>query len=248
MKDKFTFFPDRYSVISQDQIPPFAAEHWINTPDGEVLQSYLFSHHDRDKLPLIIYFHGNAGNLYSRFESATRLFNMDHNVLLLSYRGYGKSSGKPSEEGIYLDGLSVVNYARDHLGYQDPDISIFGRSLGSAVAIHISQGQNFRRVILITPLTSGKEMAVAMGLGFLKFVAGNSYNSIKKINNLKSPVLIIHGDRDEVVPYSMGEKLFAQYRGTKHMVTIGGGTHNDLQMVNPALYWGEIANFLAQNQ
>ncbi len=244
MKDKLTFFPDRTSTIYEKDIPSYATEHWIETSDGETIQSFLFLHDKNNKNPLIIYFHGNAGNLYHRFDSAIKLFDMDQDVLLVSYRGYSKSSGKPSEKGIYVDGESAVRFAMDSLGYAENKISIFGRSLGSAVAIHISGHRNFKNVILITPLTSGKEMASAMGLGFLKFVAGNSYNSLEKINNIHSRILIIHGDRDEVVPYHMGERLFQAYNGDKHMVTIEGGRHNDLQEVDAEMYWGEIDKFL----
>lgn len=244
MRDRFTFFPDQTSTIPENDIPDFAYERWIETHDGETLQSYLFLHDLNQKRPLIIYFHGNAGNLYYRFDNAIRLYQMEHDVLLVSYRGYAKSSGTPNEQGIYTDGASAIDYAIDNLGYIENEISIFGRSLGSAVAIHISQHRSFKNLILITPLTSGKEMASAMGLGFLKFMVGNSYNSLEKINNINCRVLIIHGDRDEVVPYHMGERLFQAYNGDKHMVTIEGGRHNDLQEVDAELYWGEIDKFL----
>lgn len=244
MKDSFTFYPDRFSEIPEKHIPDFAAEKLIETGDGETIQSFYFSHPTDQKHPLVIYFHGNAGNLYHRFEEATKLFHMNHNVLLVSYRGYAKSTGTPTEQGIYTDGASAVNYAMDALGYKENEISIFGRSLGTTVAVHISQQRAFKNLILITPLTSGKDMAVAMGLGLFKFIAGNSYNSLEKISNLDSPMLIIHGDRDEVVPYKMGERLFEIYHGPKHMVTIKGGKHNDLQDIDPRSYWGEIERFL----
>jgi len=245
VKDNFTFFPDRSSSIPKAEIPSFVSEHKISTPDSETIQSFYFKHPDQTTRPLIIYFHGNAGNLYHRFDAAYRLHQMNQNVLLVSYRGYAKSTGKPTEQGIYLDGEAAVNYAIESLAYNENEISILGRSLGSAVAVHISQNRNFRSLILITPMTSGSDMAVAMGLGWLKFIAGNSYNSLDKINNIKSPVLIIHGDRDEVVPYHMGTRLFEEFNGVKFMVTIENGRHNDLQEVNPELFWGEIERFLA---
>ena len=244
VKDNFTFFPDQVSEIPMSEIPPFAGEHMIVTADAETIQSFYF-HHQTGKLQsLLIYFHGNAGNLYSRFEPATRIYQLGYNVLLVSYRGYAKSTGKPTEAGIFLDGEAAVNYAISELGYQEENIALLGRSLGSTVAVHIAQHRNFQAVLLITPLTSGRDMAVAMGLGMLKFLAGNSYNSLEKINNLRSPVLIIHGDRDEVVPYHMGKKLFETYNGPKHMVTIRNGRHNDLTEIDSVLYWGEIEKFL----
>lgn len=245
MKDRFTFFPDRETVIPVSDIPSFAAEHLIRTTDGETLQSFHFHHKGILSRQLIIYFHGNAGNLYQRLEPASRLYQMDQDVLLVSYRGYAKSTGTPSEQGIYTDGTSAFQYAVDKLGYREGDISILGRSLGSAVAIHIAQYRNIKSVVLITPLTSGKEMAVAMGLGMLKFLAGDSYNSVEKINNIAAPILIIHGDKDEVVPYHMGKKLYDVFQGTKKMITIKNGRHNNLTEVDANLYWGEINRFLS---
>lgn len=244
MKDKLTFFPDKFSEIPKENLPEFSEKRLIKTSDGESLHCFYFSHHSTKKHPLIIYFHGNAGNLYHRFDEATRLYRMNHNVLLVSYRGYAKSTGTPTEKGIYLDGTAAVDFAIDSLGYAENEVSIFGRSLGTTVAIHIAQMRSFKNLILVTPLTSGKEMAVAMGLGLLKFIAGDSYNSLEKIKAVKSRILIIHGDKDEVVPYHMGKRLFDVYLGTKHMVTIKEGGHNDLQDLDPLLYWGEIEKFL----
>ena len=247
IRNKLTFFPDNEGEIPKQSIPNFVSERQIRTIDGENLQAFLFRHNEFVKCPLIIYFHGNAGNLYHRFDYAKRLFDMNQDVLLISYRGYSKSSGKPSEKGIYIDGETAVDYVKDSLGYDEKEITIFGRSLGTTVAIHISQNRVFNNVILVTPLASGKEMATAMGLGFFRFIAGNSYNSLKKINNIKSRILIIHGDKDEIIPYDMGKKLFDTFNGTKYMVTIKGGGHNDLQDIDPLLFWGEIEIFLNKN-
>ena len=244
LKNKLTFFPDNISEIPKQNIPNFVSERQIRTIDGEILQAFLFRHNEDISHPLIIYFHGNAGNLYHRFDYVQRLFEMNQDVLLISYRGYSKSTGKPTEKGIYIDGESALKYATDDLGYDEKEITIFGRSLGTTVAIHIAQNRIFNGLILVTPLTSGKEMAAAMGLSFFKIIVGNSYNSIKKIKNIKSKILIIHGNKDELIPYDMGKKLIDTFRGTKYMITIKEGGHNDLQDVDPLLFWGEIEKFL----
>lgn len=242
-----TFYPDTVSEIPQHEMPDYILERRIDTSDGEVLQSFLFKHPDETKRALIIYFHGNAGNLYHRFEYVQRLYEMDHDVLLVSYRGYGKSTGKPNEKGIYLDGEAAVNYAINELGYKEKEIVIFGRSLGTTVAINISQNREFKKVILVTPLTSAKEMATAMGLGFVKFIAGNSFNSIDKINHINASILIIHGDKDELIPYAMGKKLMDTFGGSKQFITIENGGHNDLQQVDSTVFWGSIGSFLIKN-
>lgn len=247
IRNKFTFYPDQESEIPEENIPNYVTERFIRTTDSQNLQAFLFRHKDNINRSLIIYFHGNAGNIYHRFDDAKRLFDMNRNVLLVSYRGYSKSTGKPNEKGIYIDGESTIDYAIDSLGYDEKDITIFGRSLGTTVAIHISQNRIFNSVILVTPLTSGKEMATAMGLGFIRFIAGKSYNSIEKIKNIKSRILIIHGDKDEVIPYYMGKKLFDTFNGVKYMLTIREGGHNDLQDIDSQLFWGGIEKFLNKN-
>ena len=244
VRNGMTFFPDTKSEIPKENIPEYISEKRIETSDKESIQAFYFNHDDNSNHSLVIYFHGNAGNLYGRFGYANRLYDMNQNVLLISYRGYAKSSGRPNEKGIYMDGESAVDFALDSLGYSEEDITIMGRSLGTTVAVNTSQERNFKGVILITPLTSGREMATAMGMESLTSVAGDSFNSMGKINNLKSPILIIHGTADEVVPYDMGESLFKAYSGIKKLITIENGEHNNLQDVDPKLFWGEINKFI----
>ena len=243
IRNKLTFYPDAHGEIPVQNMPGHVSEREIATTDGEKLHALLFKH-EEVKRSLIIYFHGNAGNLYGRLGFVQPLFEMGHDVLLVSYRGYSKSTGKPNEKGIYTDGEAAVSYAINELGISENDITIFGRSLGTTVATHISQGRDFNRVVLVTPLTSGKEMASAMGLGWAKFLAGNSFNSVEKMSNIKAKILIIHGDQDELTPYAMGKKLMDTFIGDKRMVTIKGGGHNDLQEVDPVLFWGELQKFL----
>jgi uncharacterized protein len=239
-----TFYPDTFSTLTANEIPEHISEKQLLTADGEELQAFLFKHPDEVRRPLILYFHGNAGNLYHRFEYVQRLYEMNQNILLVSYRGYGKSTGSPNEKGIYKDGEAAVNFALNKLGYQESEIIIFGRSLGTTVAIHVSQHNFFKKVILVTPLTSGKDMATAMGLGIVKFMAGSSFNSLSKINNLKANILIIHGDKDELIPYAMSKKLLDTFTGSKQMITIKNGGHNNLQELDPELFWGGIEDFI----
>lgn len=247
IRDQLTFHPDTESEILESNFPAYVREVRLTTEDDETIQSFLFKHSDDQDRPFVIYFHGNAGNVYHRFDYGITLYNMDFDVLLVSYRGYAKSSGQPDEDGIYLDGETAINYVTDSLGIKELNLTIIGRSLGTTVAVENAIGKNFNAVILVTPLTSGKEMATAMGMGSLKSVAGNSYNSLEKISELKSPLLIIHGDQDELVPYSMGKQLYDEYSGTKELITITNGGHNDLHRVDSLKYWGGIERFVLKS-
>ena len=245
VKNSFTFFPDKDYIVKQEQLPFYIEELAVTTDDNKKLQALYYKHNDHKSEKLIVYFHGNAGNLFHRMDYAQRIYEMGFDVLLASYRGYAQSSGKPSEKGIYSDGAAVLDYAIGNLNYKMSGIIIMGRSLGSTVAVEIAQNKTPAGVILITPLTSGKEMAEAMGMKYLKFIAGDSYNSIAKIDKLSSPLLIIHGDKDEVVPYKMGLDLYEKYPGSKKFVTIPNGGHNNLQDVQPKLFWTSIYDFIA---
>ena len=247
IRNKMTFYPNTESEIPNEKIPSYAIELSIETSDHKIIQAFHFRHEDTTaNHSLVVYFHGSSGNLYDRFGYAEKLYDMNQDVLLVSYRGYAKSSGKPTEKGIYNDGISAVNFAIDSLEYSSSDITIIGRSLGSTVAINTSQNKYLHGVVLIAPLTSGKEMLRSAGMSFLAFVAGGSYNSIGKINNLKSPILILHGTDDEVVPYAMGESLFNTYVGNKKIIPIQNAKHNNLEEVDSSLFWGEIEKFITK--
>jgi fermentation-respiration switch protein FrsA (DUF1100 family) len=165
-------------------------------------------------------------------------------VFIVSYRGYSKSEGRPSEKGVYVDAESSLQFLKNHYSYKTEDIYVIGRSLGTAVSVNLCQNKNIKKLILITPMSSGNDLANAMGVGFLKPFAGDPFDSYSKINNISSEILFIHGTADEVIPYSQGKKLFNQFKGNKTFVTIPMGHHNDLEITDSKLYWESIRDFL----
>jgi hypothetical protein len=192
----------------------------------------------------ILFLHGNAGNASHRLADAVGLWSLDANVLLLDYRGYGLSKGRPSEQGVYLDGNAGLKYLTKTIDVPEENIVIFGRSLGTAVALDIAQNRALAGLILVSPLSSGKEVARASGLGLFSPFIGNPFDSINKIDNIRSPVVIFHGDQDRVLPFHMGKSLFerAKVRKTFHMVS--GAGHNDLIAKNPRQFFSRILEFL----
>ena len=165
-------------------------------------------------------------------------------VIGVSYRGYGKSEGEPSEEGVYLDGKAIFQYAVEQMGFSMENIIIFGRSIGTTVAINIAQNKNIAGVILVTPFTSGKDQAEAGGLGAISSLAGDSFDNISKVGNIESPLLVIHGTSDRIIPYSMGKEIFEHARVAKKFVTIKGANHNNLHDVYEQEYWLPIIRFI----
>lgn len=243
--DKYAFYPDQKTIILEKDLPAYIHLVTFSTTDKLLLQGLYFQH-ETNKLntKLLIYFHGNGGNMYHRIKESTQLYDLGINVLVVSYRGYAKSEGKPSELGIYKDGKAALQYAIKSLGYLEENIIIFGRSIGTAVAVDLAQNRNIDSLILITPFSSAFDLANAADLGIVASIVGTSYNSSAKINNILCPLLIIHGSDDEVIPFNLGKKLYSSYQGEKIFVEITNGKHNDLEYVDPVLYYKSINDFI----
>lgn len=216
----------------------------LKASDGTHLQAFLQRHPGNRRL--ILFFHGNAGNAYSRLGDLQTLSETTaSSVLLLSYRGYGKSEGSPSEQGVYQDAEAALQYAQNDLGFAEEDIILLGRSLGSAVAINLAQHRNFAGLILVAPLTSGRDMARQMGLGWIAWIAGSPLNSVVKVAHIPSPALFIHGDADNVIPIEMGRRLFEAYpSATKTFQQIPGAGHNNLVAIAGDAYWIGMRSFI----
>ena len=238
------FHPDAKNVISTDQLPPGVREIFVETKDNLQLQCYFLPSETSDRI--LIYFHGNAGNIGHRLPDLIRLNRCGINVLGVSYRGYGKSQGRPSERGLYVDGEAAFKYSVVDLGFSAGRIFVLGRSIGTSVAIDVARQKNIGGLILVSPLTSGAEMAEAAGLGFISFIAADAFNNIGKISDVRCPVLIIHGNKDGTIPFSMGRSVYRKVKSPKKLVEIQGAGHNDLSTRHAESYWPPICRFLDQ--
>ncbi len=240
--NRMAFFPDTTHVLGTNQLPALVREVWVPTEDKQQLQCYLVR--VEDSRNLLIYFPGNAGNVCQRVPELLRFAQARVSVLGVGYRGYGRSSGKPSEQGLYADGRAALKVASGTLGYKPDHIFICGRSLGSTVAISSAQSQSFAGLILVTPISTGNEYARAHGLGVLSLLSGNAFDNLSKCAAIQCPVLILHGTDDEVAPYEMGKKMAERMSRPTQFVTIQGGHHNTLELQDPATFWGAIEHFI----
>jgi len=242
--NQLAFHPDNVNILPKNRLPHGVEEIFVNTEDQIKIQVLYLHLVDSDKI--LIYFHGNAGNIYHRIPSLVQLRRFGVNVIGVSYRGYGKSEGTPSEEGIYLDGDAVFKYITAELGFAQSNIIILGRSIGTTVAMNISQHKEIGGLILVSPLTTGKAQAKAGGLGVISSLAGNSFDNLTKIKNVKAPLLVIHGTHDRVIPYSMGKEIFDSAPAKKKFIKIEGAGHNNLQDTYKQAYWPPIFDFIKE--
>ncbi len=244
--DKIAFHPDSIDVIQSKRLPSNIKEVFIETEDNLKIQSYYLPNKISDIL--LIYFHGNAGNIGHRIYDLRQINSFGVNVLGISYRGYGKSQGKPSEKGIYIDGKAAIRYSNQILGFPMEKIFIFGRSIGTTVAIDSAQNLNIGGLILVSPLTSGKAQAEFSGLRYVSFLAGDIFNNIGKIVNVKCPVLVIHGTQDTIIPFEMGVEIFNRVKAKKRFLKIQGAGHNNLSTQYDELYWSAVDDFIKYNR
>ncbi len=201
----------------------------------------------RTDMHTLLWFHGNAGNINRRLDNLKMLNDrVPVNVFIIDYRQYGKSEGKVSEKGTYLDAGAALAYLHSRKDVNNEKIIFFGRSLGSAVAVELALKEKCCALILETPFTSIKEMGkelypfLYIGLNFLR----TKYDSLSKIKGIKVPILILHGDKDELVPIEHGRKLFEEANQPKEFYTIPGALHNDTHIVGGEEYFDVIRDFV----
>ena len=198
----------------------------IITEDGVSLSAIRYSNFKSDKV--ILFFHGNAGSLESWRFVYNDLEYLKTDMIILDYRGYGKSGGKISEKGLYLDAKALYAHARG-LGYGDSDIVIYGRSLGTGIAVDLAQGRKIAGLVLESPYSSLRTMIYRQFWYMLPyFYLAYTFDNCRKAASIASRLLVIHGTRDEVIPIGYGKKFFDCYEGPKRFVPINGGGHNDL--------------------
>jgi len=225
LQEKFIFLP---SKLNQEHVYQFSEpfqEFFLNTEDGAKLNGLHFKR-DNPK-GVILYFHGNAGDLSRWGEIATYFAKKEYDVIVMDYRTYGKSSGKLSEEHLFSDAKLFYNYALE--GYSEEKIIIYGRSLGCAIATQLASKTNPSKLVLETPFYNLYDVAKAR-FPFLpmKSLLKYKFESNGYIQKASCPVTIIHGTNDAVVSYDSGKKLFEKAVTTKEFITIEKGGHNNL--------------------
>jgi len=179
----------------------------IKTEDDIELLSWYHSKNPED-YKTILFLHGNAGTLENRIYKINHFKDVNVNFLIIAWRGFSGNKGKPSEKGLYEDAKSAIKWLKNK-GITEENIIIYGESLGTGVAIEIAQNKNFAGVILETPFTSMVSVGQSKYPFFpVNFLLIDKYESDKKIKNIKSPILIMHGEADKIVPFWMGKKMY----------------------------------------
>jgi len=192
---------------------------------------------------VMLFFHGNGGNISHRVEKNNLLCHSQISSLMIDYNGYGWSHGEPSEEACYRNALASWDYLTQKRHTDPTQIVLFGESLGGAVAIDLAMRREVGAIILESTFTN-------IGMVIERFVPGiathlkGKFDSLSKISNIHVPLLMLHGDEDELVPYELGQELFKTANEPKEFFTIKGAHHNDTYDVGGKPYFQTVHRFI----
>ncbi len=237
------YFPSRYPDGYWELGDRFgAADVWLTTRDGVRLHAWWVA--PSGARIATLHLHGNGGNISHRGMHIRGLTAAGTALLLLDYRGYGKSGGWPTEKGLYAD----ADAGYDHLirqGFSPNRIVVYGESLGTSVAVDLAARRPAGGVILEAPFTSASDIAarVLPGIGPLVM---RSFNTRAKIGRVRAPILVLHGDRDEVIPFEVGQALFAAAPEPKEFWRVIGAHHSDIPEFATPEYVERMQAFFAK--
>ena len=236
------FAPLRYPEGDWDtsSLPIKPEEHWFTTSDDVRLHSWLFRAREKDA-PLMIYFHGNAGNLGERAPVSSNLAARGVSVLDFDWRGYGRSDGTPTESGLFKDALAAHDFARTIT----TKIALYGESLGGPYAAYVAKERGARCVVIENSFASlteiGNSIYAPIPLGW---AAPFALTTARWLNQAGVPVLVMHGKPDEVIPFKLGMSLYKQLRVPKELLVSETAGHCEIAAVEHDRYYDTVTRFV----
>lgn len=230
---ELTATPDDLGLAYEDVV--------LETSDGVSVHGWFVP---ADSERVLLYFHGNAGNIAHRLYSIREWRDLDLSVFIIDYRGYGQSGGKPGEQGLYKDGEAAWRYLTDERGVAPDDIVLFGRSLGGSVASWLATRENPAALIVESSFTSvpdiGQEAYPWLPVKWLSRYRHPTRDHVAQANG---PILVIHSRDDEIIPFHHGEAIFDAANEPKRFLEIRGG-HNDGHALSARVYRDGMRDFL----
>ena len=239
---KLLYLPSENNYLD-DQIDFNFKEVFIDVEKNLKLKAWLIENDFKNKKTLV-FFHGNAGNLSNRTYKLNQLSKLDLNIIILAWRSFSGNEGEPSEQNLYNDAKKTIDWLNSR-GVKNKNIILYGESLGTGIAVELGQTNQFGGIILESPFTSMINAAKNIYPWLpVKYLLKDKYDSEKKIKNLQIPILIMHGKKDNIVPFKMGKKLYDLANNPKFFYFTENDDHMmtfDEQLV------GTIKNFLIFN-
>ena len=243
-EERFIFFPTVYPRGNYQDAGtiPKLEDCWFTSEDGVKLHGW-FAPADTPIATLVMS-HGNAGNISHRVPIIYALRDLGFNVFMFDYRGYGRSEGSPNEQGVYRDGRAAFDFISRRADVDSSSIILFGTSLGGAVAVEVALHRPAAGLVLESTFSSARDVArVAYPFLPVQFVLRTKFDSFEKIRSIHLPLLSSHGDRDSIIPISLGRKLYDAANQPKRFYLVKGADHNDIFWIGGKAYLEQIRDF-----
>jgi fermentation-respiration switch protein FrsA (DUF1100 family) len=238
------FFPEPLISITPKDAGLMFEDVYFTATDGVRLNGWYVP--APGATATLLWFHGNAGNLSDRVDQLRLMHDrLNAHIFMIDYREYGRSEGEVTEEGTYLDAEGALAYLGGRAELKGRKMVYYGQSLGAAVAVELARRSPPDGMILEAPFLSIWEMAKAvMPLLPVGGLISTKYDSLSKITKIHAPLLILHGDRDEIIPFAHGRRLFDAANEPKRFHPIAGSYHNDTYVAGGDAYFAALRDFI----
>mgnify|MGYP003336056373 CR=1 FL=1 len=218
---------------------------WFQSADGTKLFGWYVESAATNAV--LLWCHGNAGNIINRLENLRELYRIGLSVFLFDYRGYGRSQGQPSEDGLYQDALGAYDYLTRTRMIRPERIVLFGRSLGASVAGEVAAQKPAAGLILESPFPSVEAVAkFHYGSLPVHWLLGAEFRLIDRLPQLSLLKLVIHGDQDDIIPIELGRQVFEAAKPPKEWYVIPGADHNNTYQIGGSAYFRRLGEFARQ--
>ncbi len=246
LEHMFLYFPDSETVMTPATMRLEFEDVRFRASDGTRLHGWYLA--GEEGRPLVVFCHGNAGNISHRVDNLRLFRELGLSVFIFDYRGYGQSEGKATENGTYADMRGALSWLKEK-GWSKSQMIYFGRSLGAAIALQLAVEQPPAGLVLESPFTSiesiGKELYPVLWM-LAGWALDARYDNMAKINQIKSPLLIFHGEQDEIIPHKMGLELFERALQPKTFYSIPLAGHNNTYDEGGKKYWQQWQKFIEE--
>lgn len=243
LQERLLFHPTRTLVGTPLDVGLIFEDIYLKTSDGEVLHGWWVP--QEDAFATVLFFHGNAGNISGRIDTVEKLYHVGLNVFIFDYRGYGQSTGSPSEDGLYEDAKTAWQYLVGKRSIPPEQIVLHGRSLGGGPAAWLAERVDPAALILESTFTSVPD-AGAHHYPFLpvRMLSNIDFDTLARVGHCRCPVLVAHSPDDDVIPFEQGERLFNAARDPKVFLELAG-LHNEAHAISGHRYQAGLAAFLS---